>query len=53
MRKYGRDYGKRLMKAGFKVREDNFLEEVPKEMRIRYALPKEEIIYFCEKKASN
>jgi SAM-dependent methyltransferase len=53
MRKYGGDYGKRLMKAGFKVREDNFLEEVPKEMRIRYALPKEEIIYFCEKKASN
>jgi len=49
MRKYGRDYGDRLRKAGFIVKEDNFLEELDEKVRTRYALPAEEIIYFCEK----
>jgi ubiquinone/menaquinone biosynthesis C-methylase UbiE len=49
MRKYGRDYGERLRKAGFLVNEDKFLQELPQETRKRYALPKEEIIFFCEK----
>lgn len=49
MRKYGRDYGDRLRIAGFKVSEDHFLRELSREMRDRYALPKEEVIYFCEK----
>lgn len=49
MRKYGRDYGDRLRKAGFKVTEDHFLNELSEEVKKRYALPKEEIIYFCEK----
>ena len=50
MRKYGRDYGDRLRKGGFKVTEDNFLNELSDDLRTRYALPKEEIIYFCEKR---
>lgn len=49
MRKYGRDYGDRLRQAGFKVKEDDFLHELPLETRMRYALPEEEIVYFCEK----
>ena len=49
LRKYGRDYGDRLRRAGFKVTEDHFLDEINEKERIRYALPGEEIIYFCEK----
>jgi len=49
MRKYGKDYGDRLRKGGFKVTEDNYLNELSPEVRKRYALPDEEIIYFCEK----
>jgi SAM-dependent methyltransferase len=49
MRKYGKDYGKRLRKAGFNVSEDNYLDELSDDKRKRYALPEEEIIYFCEK----
>lgn len=49
MRKYGKDYGERLKKAGFRVTEDHFLDELDEKVRTWYALPKEEIIYFCEK----
>ena len=49
MRKYGKDYGERLRKAGFEVTEDNYLNELSDETRKRYALPEEEVIYFCEK----
>jgi SAM-dependent methyltransferase len=49
MRKYGRDYSERLRAAGFKVKEDDFLNELSEETRRRYALPKHEIIYFCMK----
>ena len=49
MRKYGKDYGDRLRRGGFKVTEDNYLDELAEEVRTRYALPDEEIIYFCEK----
>jgi ubiquinone/menaquinone biosynthesis C-methylase UbiE len=48
-RKYGKDYGDRLRKAGFKVTDDNYLQTLSAEVRKRYALPAEEIIYFCEK----
>ena len=51
MRKYGKDYGDRLKTAGFKVKEDDYLHELSPELRTRYALPEEEIIYFCEKPA--
>jgi SAM-dependent methyltransferase len=49
MRKYGRDYSERLRAAGFKVKEDDYLNELSEEIRRRYALPEQEIIYFCEK----
>lgn len=49
VRLYGRDYGKRLAKAGFNVKEDHFLEELGPEKRRYYALPGREIIYFCTK----
>ena len=49
LRKFGRDYGQRIAKAGFKVTEIDYLSELTEEVKTRYALPKEEIIYFCEK----
>lgn len=49
VRLFGLDYGKRLEKAGFKVTEDRYVMELPTETVKRYALPANEIIYFCAK----
>ena len=49
VRLFGLDYGIRLTKAGFKVTEDRYVMELPKETVQRYALPANEIIYFCER----
>jgi len=49
LRLYGLDYGKKLQSVGFKVIEDEFVKKVPKELVKRYALPENEIIYFCKK----
>ncbi len=49
VRLFGLDYGKRLETAGFNVTEDKFVMDLPKETVKRYALPKNEIIYFCAK----
>lgn len=49
VRNYGTDYGRRLEKAGFIVTEDKFVMEMPKEKVQRFALPSEEIVYFCRK----
>lgn len=49
LRLYGRDYGQRLEKAGFKVSESVYAQELPKEQSLRYALTQDEIFYFCEK----
>ncbi|MCE7996309.1 MAG: methyltransferase domain-containing protein [Roseivirga sp.] len=49
LRLFGLDYGKRLEKAGFKVTEDKYVMELPKETVSKYALPPNEIIYFCER----
>lgn len=50
LRLFGRDYGQRLEKGGFKVTEDRFVmnELTPEEVK-RYALPANEVIYFCQK----
>jgi len=50
VRLFGKDYGKRLEQAGFKVTEDRFVmdELTPAEVK-RFALPSNEIIYFCQK----
>ena len=50
VRNYGTDYGRRLERAGFIVTEDRFVMEMPKEKVKRFALPSEEIVYFCRKK---
>lgn len=51
LRLFGRDYGRRLEKGGFEVTEDRFVmdELTPQEVK-RYALPSNEVIYFCRKK---
>jgi SAM-dependent methyltransferase len=49
VRIYGRDYPERLRKAGFEVREDKFVMDLPKAQIIKNALPADEIIYFCKK----
>ncbi|KPM49183.1 class I SAM-dependent methyltransferase [Jiulongibacter sediminis] len=49
LRLFGQDYGQELAKAGFKVKEDDFVHEIDLELAKRYALPMEEIVYFCEK----
>jgi SAM-dependent methyltransferase len=49
VRNYGTDYGRRLEKAGFTVVEDKFVMEMSKEKVKRFALPAEEIVYFCKK----
>lgn len=50
LRLFGRDYGQRLEKGGFTVTEDRFVmaELTPEEVK-RYALPANEVIYFCQK----
>lgn len=49
LRLYGKDYGKVLANAGFTVEEVGLINELPMELVIKYALPKEEIIYLCKK----
>ena len=51
LRMYGRDYPERLRKAGFEVIEDDFVKKLSSETVKRFALPTEEIIYWCFKKA--
>lgn len=50
LRLFGRDYGRELEKGGFTVKEDRFvMDELTKDEVKRYALPSEEIVYFCQK----
>lgn len=49
VRKYGTDYAARLSKAGFKVVEDRFIDELSQEEKVKYALPPDETIYLCKK----
>ncbi len=49
LRLFGRNYGQELARAGFTVNEDHFVQEMPKELAKRYALPMEEIVYYCTK----
>jgi hypothetical protein len=53
LRMYGKDYAQRLRQAGFEVKEDDFVKTLPPEKVKRYALPAEEIIYWCFKKAQS
>ena len=49
LRLFGRDYGDRLAAAGFKVTESDFINEIDPKLVERYALPKNELVYYCEK----
>jgi Methyltransferase domain len=49
VRLYGRDYSEKLRVAGFEVKEILYAKELGAEATKRYALPGEEIIYFCVK----
>jgi SAM-dependent methyltransferase len=49
VRLYGKDYAMRLTDAGFRVKEDDFVKTLPEGVVSRYALPPDEIIYFCRK----
>ncbi len=49
VRLYGLDYGKKLADAGFTVTEDDFVKQIDTKLVERYALPKDEIIYYCQK----
>ncbi len=49
LRLFGKDYGQVLQSAGFKVKEDDFVQRIDPARAKRYALPMEEIVYFCEK----
>jgi ubiquinone/menaquinone biosynthesis C-methylase UbiE len=48
VRVYGNDYKERLEKAGFKVKVDNYLQDLDKEIVKKFGL-KDEEIYFCMK----
>lgn len=49
VRKYGLDYPERLRKAGFIVKEDDYAGKLDPKTIKKYALPENEIIYFCRK----
>lgn len=49
VRMYGKDYPQRLEECGFKVEPVDYAKELTEEERFRYALPEDEIIYFCSK----
>ena len=50
LRLFGRNYNHELEKGGFTVKEDRFvMDELTKQEVKRYALPSEEIVYFCQK----
>jgi len=48
VRIYGNDYNKRLIRAGFKVTIDNYINKLDKEMLKKYVLSNEDI-YYCQK----
>lgn len=49
VRLYGRDYASKLEASGFKVTQDRFVAELDPALARRYALPLDEIVYFCQK----
>ena len=49
VRAYGKDYGKRLEGAGFKVKVDSYNQELDDTVRKKYGLPEYEDLYVCYK----
>lgn len=51
VRLYGLDYSEKLKNAGFEVKEIKYAKELGEDAIRLYALPPEEIIHFCTKRA--
>ncbi len=51
VRLYGKDYPERLRTAGFNVKVDQFVTELPAEKSKRFALPMDEEVFFVSKQA--
>ena len=49
VRWYGRDYIDRLKKAGFVVKEDDFINSFSKDNLLQYGFIGSELIYYCKK----
>ncbi|WP_209329116.1 class I SAM-dependent methyltransferase [Lunatimonas salinarum] len=49
VRKYGRDYAPRLSQSGLNVQENDFVKTLSEEAIKKFALPPNEILYFCTK----
>jgi SAM-dependent methyltransferase len=49
LRKYGRDYAKRLGRSGLIVEENNFVKKLGAETIGKYALPENETVFYCKK----
>jgi len=52
VRKYGMDYINRLESCGFKVTSEKYAQAFSEEEIDKFALPSEEIIFFCEKRSA-
>ncbi|KEO74337.1 class I SAM-dependent methyltransferase [Anditalea andensis] len=49
VRKYGKDYASRISRSGLKVTENNYVKTLSPEIIQKYALPKNEVIFYCTK----
>lgn len=49
VRKYGKDYAKRLSQSGLLVEENLFVQQLDTKLVTRHALPPQEIIFYCKK----
>lgn len=49
VRLFGLDYPERLTEAGFNVKQDSFVKEIPEQLVNKFKLPTNEIIYFNQK----
>jgi len=49
VRMYGKDYPERLRSAGFHVLEDDYVRQLGAVEIKKYALPEDEIVFFCTK----
>ncbi len=49
LRKYGKDYDKRILSEGLKVKKSNFIDSFSKEEKKYFGLQEKEVIYYCYK----
>lgn len=49
VRKYGKDYARRLEESGLMIEENTFVKSLPNETIRRFGLPQEEVLFICKK----